>query len=100
MKECCYSERKAHHPADFKMKLIHRLNRIEGQVKGVRKMIEEDVYCDDVITQITAIRSALNSLVMQLFEAHLKSCIFEQIKCGSDEIMDELKQTVNRLLKQ
>ncbi len=100
MKECCYSERKAHHPADFKKKLINRLNRIEGQVRGVRKMIDQDVYCDDVITQITAIRSALSGLSKELFEAHLSSCILEQIQSGSDEIMEELKLTVRRLLKQ
>ncbi len=99
MKKCCYSERKAHHPPDLKKKLINRINRIEGQIKGIKKMIEQDTYCDDVLTQIAATRSALNGVSKQLFEAHLSSCIVEQIQSGSTEIMEELKQTVNRLIK-
>ena len=97
-KECCYSGRKAHHPKDLKSKLMRRLSIIEGQVRGIKKMIDNDVYCDDVLTQLAATKSALNGVSQQLFAAHLKSCIIEQMQSGSFEIVDELKQTVERML--
>jgi DNA-binding FrmR family transcriptional regulator len=75
------------------------MNRIEGQVRGIRKMIEEDVYCDDILTQIAAVKSAINAVAQNLFEAHLNSCIVEQIRSGSDEVMAELQETVKRMLK-
>ncbi|HPS39200.1 MAG TPA: metal-sensitive transcriptional regulator [Candidatus Cloacimonadota bacterium] len=99
MDKCCHDPRKAHHNETFKKKLSNRLNRIQGQVRGVQKMIEEDVYCDDIITQISAIRSALASLSKELFEAHLNSCILEQIQSGSPTILDELKKTIDKMTK-
>lgn len=97
--QCCNDSRKAHHGADFKKKLSNRLRRIEGQVRGIQKMVEDDVYCDDIITQISAIRSALASVSKELFEAHLNSCILEQIQSGSPTILDELKKTIDRMTK-
>ncbi|HOZ01079.1 MAG TPA: metal-sensitive transcriptional regulator [Candidatus Syntrophosphaera sp.] len=99
MSKCRLPERKAHHTANLKTKLVHRMNRIEGQVRGIRKMIEEDVYCDDILTQIAAVKSAINAVAQNLFEAHLNSCIVEQIRSGSDEVMAELQETVKRMLK-
>jgi len=99
MKECQHQERHAHHNEDLKKSLLNRISRIEGQVRGIGKMISEDVYCDDVITQIMAVRSALNSLSQQLFEAHLKSCIVEQISSGSSGVLDELMETVRKMQK-
>jgi len=99
MEECCNNERHAHHSEDLKRSLINRISRIEGQIRAVKKMISEDVYCDDVITLIAASKHALNSLSRKLFEAHLKSCIFEQISAGTPEIMDELLETVRKMQK-
>lgn len=99
MNKSCCNTRKAHHSEDFKKKLINRMSRIEGQVRGIKKMIEEDSYCDDVLTQIAATKSALSAVSQQLFEAHLNSCILEQIHSGQDEVMDELKETVRKMLK-
>jgi DNA-binding FrmR family transcriptional regulator len=62
-------------------------------------MIEEDVYCDDVLTQISSIRSALSSTATLLLEAHMKSCVIEQIKSGDDEVIDELLLTIKRMMK-
>ena len=73
----------AHHSEQVKLNLKSRLNRIEGQVKAINRMIDEDVYCDDVLTQIRATRSALNSVATKLLEHHMKSCIMEKI---NDEI--------------
>jgi len=98
MSTCCI-DKKAHHNDDLKKKLKNRLNRIEGQVRGVNKMIEEDIYCDDILTQISSIRSALSGTATLLLEAHMKSCVIEQIKNGDDEVIDELLLTIKRLMK-
>lgn len=99
MNKSCCNTRKAHHSDEFKKKLSNRMSRIEGQVRGIQKMISEDNYCDDVLTQIAAVKSALSSVSQQLFEAHLNSCILEQIHSGQDEVMNELKETVKKMLK-
>ena len=81
----------AHHSEQVKLNLKSRLNRIEGQVKAINRMIDEDVYCDDVLTQIRATRSALNSVATKLLEHHMKSCIMEKINQGTEEeAMEEL----------
>lgn len=93
------SERKSHHSEKTKKNLVTRLNRIEGQIRGVKGLIEKDTYCDDVITQISAIQSALNSVAKILFEGHLKSCVVERIQEGEMEVVDELLVTMQRLMK-
>ena len=83
-----------------KLNLKSRLNRIEGQVKAINRMIDEDVYCDDVLTQIRATRSALNSVATKLLEHHMKSCIMEKINQGTEEeAMEELLVTFQKLVK-
>ncbi|MDZ4182503.1 MAG: metal-sensitive transcriptional regulator [Candidatus Cloacimonadaceae bacterium] len=99
MQSCHNEPRKAHHEDAFKKKLENRLKRIEGQVRGIQKMLIDDVYCDDIITQIAATRSALASVSKELFEAHLNSCILTQIQSGSPNIIDELKKTIDRMTK-
>lgn len=98
---CCSveSERKSHHSDKTKTNLISRLNRIEGQIRGVKGMIERDTYCDDVLNQIAAIQSALNSVGKLLLEGHMKSCVVERIQAGESEVIDELLITVNKLMK-
>jgi DNA-binding FrmR family transcriptional regulator len=91
--------RKSHHSADFKNILNTRLNRIEGQVRGIKGMIERDTYCDDVLNQLAAVQSALNSVGRLLLEGHMKSCIIERIEAGEHEVLDELIVTVNKLIK-
>ncbi|MBM6617719.1 metal-sensitive transcriptional regulator [Bacillus suaedaesalsae] len=100
--ECCHThtgERKSHHSDEVKKNLVSRLNRIEGQIRGVKGLIEKDTYCDDVITQISAIQSALNSVGKILLEGHLKSCVVERIQEGDDEVIDEFLVTIQRLMK-
>ncbi|WP_223703094.1 metal-sensitive transcriptional regulator [Sutcliffiella deserti] len=99
---CCHTdpnERKSHHSEVIKKGLISRLNRVEGQVRGVKRLIEEDTYCDDVLTQIAAIQSALNSVGKLLLEGHMKSCVVERIQDGDTEVIEELLVTVKRLMK-
>ncbi len=98
---CCSTEgsRKSHHSDKTKSNLISRLNRIEGQIRGVKGMIEKDTYCDDVLNQIAAIQSALNSVGKLLLEGHMKSCVVERLQAGEQEVIDELLITVNKLMK-
>jgi DNA-binding FrmR family transcriptional regulator len=92
-------ERKSHHSDKVKSNLISRLNRIEGQVRGVRGLIEKDTYCDDVLNQIASIQSALNGVGKLLLEHHMKSCVLERIQEGDTDAIDELLVTVNKLMK-
>jgi CsoR family transcriptional regulator, copper-sensing transcriptional repressor len=93
------SRRKSHHSDATKKNLVTRLNRIEGQIRGIKGLIEKDTYCDDVITQISATQSALNSVAKILLEGHLKSCVVERIQENDLEVVDELLVTVQRLMK-
>lgn len=89
----------AHHAVvqPAKPALLRRLNRIEGQVRGVAKMVEDDRYCVDVLTQISAIQSALDALAMQLLESHTKGCVRSALRSGNgDEAIDELMTVVKR----
>jgi len=91
--------RKAHHSPEFKEGLIKRLNRIEGQIRGIKRMIEEDVYCDDVLNQITSIRSSLAGVQEQLLAGHIQTCVFDQIREGNTEVVEELTETIRRMLR-
>ncbi|MEH6944545.1 metal-sensitive transcriptional regulator [Bacillus sp. JJ722] len=98
---CCHqhSDRKSHHSDSVKKNLITRLNRVEGQVRGIKGMIEKDVYCDDIITQLAATQSALNSVAKLLLEGHLKTCVLERIQEGDMEVVDEVLVTIQKLMK-
>ena len=94
-----HSQKMAHHSDKVKNNLSTRLKRIEGQVRGIENMILNDVYCDDVLNQISSIQSALGSVRNILLEAHIKSCIKESIEKGDDGIITELMNTLRRMLK-
>ena len=94
-----HTDRKSHHPEHVKQNLINRLNRIEGQVRGVKGMIEKDTYCDDVLNQIASIQSALNGVGKLLLENHMKSCVAERIQEGDFEVIPELLRTMNKLMR-
>ncbi|WP_066253670.1 metal-sensitive transcriptional regulator [Neobacillus drentensis] len=99
---CCShegSDRKSHHPDKVKNNLVTRLNRIEGQIRGIKGLIEKDTYCDDVINQISATQSALNSVAKILLEGHMKSCVVERIQEGDFEVLDEVLVTIQKLMK-
>ena len=94
-----HTDRKSHHSETVKKNLVSRLNRIEGQIRGVKGLIEKDTYCDDVITQISAIQSALNSVSKILLEGHLKGCVMDRINEGDLDVLDEVLVTVHKLMK-
>lgn len=92
-------EQKSHHSEQTKKNLATRLNRIEGQVRGIKGLIERDTYCDDVITQISATQAALNSVAKILLEAHMKECVVDRIQEGDLEVLDEVLVTIQKLMK-
>lgn len=79
--------------------LIHRLNRIEGQVRGIRGMVEQERYCVDIITQVSAVTSALNAFNKSLLSQHIKTCVADNIREGNDDVVDELCETLKKLMK-
>lgn len=83
----------------MKSSLISRLNRIEGQVRGIKGMIDKDVYCDDVLNQIAAVQSAMKSVSRLLLENHMKSCIVNRLQTGETEVIDELLLTIEKMMK-
>ena len=82
-----------------KADLMNRLKRIEGQVRGVEGMLERDAYCTDILVQVSAITSALNSFNKQLLSNHIKTCVADNIRDGNDDIIDELVATLQKLMK-
>lgn len=76
-----------------------RLSRVEGQIRGIARMIEADVYCDDVLNQMASVSAALNGAKKVLLEAHLKSCVLDQIQKGKTGVMDELIITLSKIMK-
>lgn len=91
-------ERKTIREDKFKSELIARLNRIEGQIRGIKKMVERDVYCDDILNQIAAVQAALNSSGKLILQSHMKGCLVKKIRNGEDDIIDELLITIGKLL--
>ena len=91
--------KKAHHPEKTKQQLSNRLNRIEGQIRGINKMIQDDIYCDDVLHQILSIEAALTGVKKMLLEAHVKSCVVAQVEKGDSAVIDELMVTIGKMIK-
>lgn len=83
---------------EFK-RLIHRLNRIEGQIRGIRSMVEKNVYCTDILVQVAAVNAALNAFNRELLSNHIRTCVANDIRSGNDEVIDELLQTLQKLMK-
>ncbi|AHF07549.1 hypothetical protein DESME_11430 [Desulfitobacterium metallireducens DSM 15288] len=92
-------ERTSHHSEKTIRDLVNRMNRIEGQVRGVKGMIERHVYCDDVLNQIASVQSALNGVSKLLLEKHMKSCVREQLQEGDEEVIDEVLKTIFKMMK-
>lgn len=91
--------RKAHHPYETKQNMVSRMNRIEGQIRGITRMIEENIYCDDILHQFMSVESALAGVKTALLEAHLKGCVVHQIQEGQTEVIDELLKTIGKMTR-
>lgn len=97
-KECCCHKTKERSNEEFK-KLINRLNRIEGQVRGIKKMVENSAYCPDIMIQVAAVSAALNSFNKELLGEHIRTCVANDIRNGADETVDELIATLSKIMK-
>lgn len=101
-KDCCCGDcflKHKHREEKEYRDLIHRLNRIEGQVRGIRAMVEDERYCVDIITQVSAVTSALNAFNKALLSQHIKTCVADNIRNGNDEVVDELCETLKKLMR-
>lgn len=95
---CCEAKTKIRSEKEYKS-LINRLNRIEGQIRGIKGMVEKNAYCTDIITQVAAANAALNAFNKELLESHIKSCVYEDIRNGKDETVEELVELIKKLMK-
>ena len=93
---CCCNRKKERSEQEYK-DLINRLSRIEGQIRGIKRMLDEDCYCPDIITQVAAANAALNSFNKVLLANHIKTCVADDIRAGKDETIDELLNTLQKL---
>lgn len=98
MKDCCCGKTTSR-PEEEKKKLLNRLKRIEGQVRGIQTMIENDAYCNDVLIQSAAINAAINAFNKALLSSHIHACVARDIRAGKDEVIDELVETMGKLMK-
>ena len=94
---CC--EKTTARTEEERKKLIHRLNRIEGQIRGIRGMVEKDAYCADILVQSAAVNAAVNAFNKELLAHHIKGCVARDIREGKDEVIDELVATLQKLMK-
>ena len=79
-------------------KLIHRLNRLEGQIRGIRGMVEKNAYCTDILTQVAAANAALHAFSRELLSNHIKTCVVTDIRNGNDHVVDDLITTIDKMM--
>ena len=96
---CEHCIKKTERSDEEKKKLINRLSRIEGQIRGIRQMVENDAYCVDILTQSAAARSAFSAFNKELLRRHVEDCVVRDIKAGDDAVVDELMEIVGKLMK-
>ena len=98
-KECCCSHKTKERTEKEYKDLINRLSRIEGQVRGIRKRVESDCYCPDILVQVSAVNAALNSFNKVLLANHIRTCVVDDIREGKDETIDELVTVLQKLMR-
>ena len=95
----CCSGKHTLRTEEERKKLLNRLNRIEGQIRGIKGMLEKDAYCTDILTQSSAVSAAMNSFNKELLASHVKNCVARDIREGKDEVVDELVCTLQKLMR-
>ena len=96
--DCCENRTKQR-TDDEKKALANRLSRIEGQIRGIRGMLDSDSYCTDILTQVSAAQSALNSFCKELLASHIRHCVVRDIRAGDEAVIDELVLTLQKLMR-
>ena len=95
---CCCHKTKQRSDEEYRS-LVNRLNRIEGQVRGIKGMLEKDAYCTDILVQVAAVNAALNEFSKELLASHIRTCVAQDIRDGKDEVIDDLVKTLQKLMK-
>ena len=96
---CCCAHKTKHRSEEEYKSLVHRLNRIEGQIRGIRGMVENEAYCPDILVQSAAVTAAMNAFNRELLANHIRTCVADDIRAGNDEVVDELLKTQPKLGK-
>ena len=99
MNECKCEEKHKHREEKEYRSLLNRLSRIEGQIRGIKGMLENDAYCTDILIQVSAVSAALNAFNKELLSNHIHTCVAENIRQGDDSVIDELVVTLQKLMK-
>ena len=98
VEDTCCNRRKRRSEKERK-DLVTRLRRIEGQVRGIKNMVEEERYCVDILNQVSAVQAALNSFNKELLANHIHSCVVDDIRAGKDDVVEELCETIKKMMK-
>ena len=96
---CCESHKTKQRSEQEYKKLLNRLSRIEGQIRGIKGMVEKNAYCTDILIHVSAVNAALNAFNRELLAEHIKTCVADDIRQGKDETIDELVVTLQKLMK-
>ena len=97
METCCC--KKTNRDPEERKKLMNRLSRIEGQIRGIRNMLDNDAYCNDILVQSAAVTAAMNAFNRELIASHMRTCVARDLREGNDEVIDELVGTLQKLMK-
>ena len=97
--QSCPCQRTKHREPGEMDALLRRLSRIEGQVRGIRGMVEKEAYCTDILIQVSAVQAALNAFSRELLSSHIRSCVVQDIQAGRLEVVDDLLNTIQRMMK-
>ena len=98
-KGCCCGAKTTQRAEEQKKKLVNRLKRLEGQIRGIQAMVEQDAYCNDILIQSAAVNAAINSFNKELLASHIRTCVARDIREGKDEVIDELVTTIQKLMR-
>ena len=96
---CCGGEKHTLRSEEERKKLLNRLSRIEGQIRGLKGMLEKDAYCPDILTQSAAVNAAVNAFNKELLASHIRHCVVRDVKNGDETVIDELVATIQKLMK-
>ena len=99
MEENCCRKKAVPRSEAERTRLIHRLNRIEGQIRGIRGMVENELYCNDILIQCSAVNAALRAFERELLASHVRSCVADELRAGNDQVVDELVETLQKMMR-
>lgn len=99
MEQCCHCHKTKERTEEERRALINRLSRIEGQVRGLKDMLQRDAYCPDILVQVSAVNAALNSFSKELLSSHIRTCVADGVRQGDEDVIDELVTVLQKVMK-